>query len=60
MSPLDPTHTSDASSAPRPLKPYGAPKLTTLGAIASETAGPKSSGTLDQLFGDDGGFRDAS
>ena len=39
------------------LKPYAAPDATLLGSIAGLTAGDRS-GTLDQLFGGDGGFQD--
>lgn len=44
---------------PSPLsqKPYASPEMTTLGTIESVTAGPSSSGNLDQLVGSSGGFQ---
>ena len=46
--------TQTTPPAPRSYEP---PTMTALGSIASLTAGDRS-GTLDQLFGGNGGFQD--
>lgn len=56
---MNTTHSlrTDAQAPIADAKPYAAPELQPLGSISGLTAG-SDTGTIDQLFGGNGGFGD--